>query len=99
MDAITRPATPRPDTSAPGMVWLPGGVFWMGSDKHYPEEARAHRVRVDGFWIDRFPVTNQEFRKFVEATNYQTLAERPPDPAVYAGASPDMLQPGSAVFF
>ena len=40
------------------MIWIPGGTFRMGSDKHYPEEAPAHRVTVDGFWIDRQPVTN-----------------------------------------
>jgi formylglycine-generating enzyme required for sulfatase activity len=80
------------------MVWLPGGTFWMGSDQHYPEEAKAHRVRVDGFWIDRAPVTNKEFQTFVEATNYKTLAERQPDPAAYPDAIPDMLHPGSAVF-
>ena len=34
------------------MVWVPGGTFQMGSDKHYPEEAPAHRVTVDGFWMD-----------------------------------------------
>ena len=35
-----------------GMVWIPGGTFLMGSDDHYPEEAPAHRVEVDGFWMD-----------------------------------------------
>ena len=44
------------------MVWIPGGTFRMGSDKHYPEEAPVHRVAVDGFWIDRTPVTNRQFR-------------------------------------
>jgi formylglycine-generating enzyme required for sulfatase activity len=43
------------------MVWIPGGAFLMGSDHHYPEEAPAHQVTVDGFWIDRHPVTNAEF--------------------------------------
>lgn len=38
------------------MAWIPGGTFWMGSDRHYPEEAPAHRVRVAPFWIDRTPV-------------------------------------------
>jgi formylglycine-generating enzyme len=47
------------------MIWVPGGTFRMGSDKHYPEEAPAHRVTVDGFWMDRYPVTNRQFRAFV----------------------------------
>ena len=46
------------------MAWIPGGIFMMGSDHHYPEEAPAHEVAVDGFWIDRTPVTNREFRRF-----------------------------------
>jgi formylglycine-generating enzyme len=50
------------------MIWIPGGTFLMGSDKHYPEEAPAHEVTVDGFWMDQHTVTNEEFRKFVEAT-------------------------------
>ncbi|WP_418291969.1 formylglycine-generating enzyme family protein [Methylobacterium durans] len=80
------------------MVRLPGGVFGMGSDQHYPEEAPVHRVEVDGFWIDRTPVTNAEFRVFVRATGYVTMAERRPDPKDYPGALPHMLQPGSLVF-
>jgi sulfatase modifying factor 1 len=80
------------------MVWVPGGTFRMGSDSHYPEEAPVHRVTVDGFWIDRAPVTNREFRKFVNATGYVTFAEIPPDPKDYPGALPHMLKPGSLVF-
>jgi formylglycine-generating enzyme required for sulfatase activity len=44
------------------MVGIPGGSFRMGSDKHYPEEAPSHRVTVGGFWIDRTPVTNPQFK-------------------------------------
>ncbi|WP_259703038.1 formylglycine-generating enzyme family protein [Synechococcus sp. CS-1324] len=62
------------------MVWIPGGSFVMGSDAHYPEEAPAHRVAVEGFWIDRSPVTNAQFRKFVKATGHVTVAEHPADP-------------------
>ena len=70
----------------------------MGSNQHYPEEAKAHRVRVDAFWMDRAPVTNKEFENFVEATHYKTFAERQPDAATYPDAIPEMLHPGSAVF-
>jgi hypothetical protein len=80
------------------MVWIPGGTFRMGSDQHYPEEAPAHKVHVDGFWIDRTPVTNREFRRFVEATGYVTFAEIAPDPKDYPGALPHMLKAGSLVF-
>jgi formylglycine-generating enzyme required for sulfatase activity len=80
------------------MLWIPGGEFLMGSDSHYPEEAPAHRVRVEGFWMDRCTVTNEEFKRFVEATGYVTLAERPADPADYPGAKPEMLAPSSTIF-
>ena len=81
-----------------GMVLISGGTFVMGSDKHYPEEAPAHRVSVSSFWIDRTPVTNREFRKFVNATGHVTLAELPPDPKDYPNALPHMLKPASLVF-
>jgi len=89
----------RSDTAARDcMVWIPAGVFEMGSDKHYPEEAPVHRVGVGGFWIDRTPVTNRQFKKFVQATGYVTSAEVAPDPKHYPGALPHMLYAGSLVF-
>jgi formylglycine-generating enzyme required for sulfatase activity len=87
-----------PLTELDGMVWIPGGTFTMGSDRHYPEEAPSHRVTVDGFWIDVEPVTNAQFRCFVEATGHVTLAERPANPADYPGAQPELLTPSSVVF-
>jgi formylglycine-generating enzyme len=86
------------DIRTEDMVWIPGGTSRMGSDQHYPEEAPSHRVTVDGFWIDRTPVTNWQFREFVRATGYITVAEIPPDPADYPGALPEMLYAGSLVF-
>ncbi|MBV9579738.1 MAG: formylglycine-generating enzyme family protein [Chloroflexi bacterium] len=80
------------------MVWIPGGVFTMGSDAHYPEEAPAHLANVDGFWMDRHAVTNEQFRRFVDATQYVTVAERRPNKADYPDARPEMLMPASAVF-
>jgi len=70
----------------------------MGSDAHYPEEAPAHRVHVDGFRIDRFEVTNADFAAFVDATGYLTVAERPLDPVDYPDAPAENLVPGSLVF-
>jgi formylglycine-generating enzyme required for sulfatase activity len=80
------------------MVWIPGGTFRMGSEQHYPEERPAHSVSVDGFWIDRYPVTNERFARFVAQANHETFAELPPNPAHYPGALPDMLYAGSLVF-
>ena len=86
---------PRPSEN---MMWVPGGTFLMGSNDHYPEEAPAHYVTVDGFWMDKSPVTNEQFNRFVEATGYLTVAERPLNPDDYPGALPGMLVPGSVVF-
>src|SRR5215204_105087 len=80
------------------MAWIPGGTFRMGSDSYYPEEAPAHSATVDGFWMDQYTVTNAEFSRFVEHTNYVTLAERFPNQADYPGAKPEMLVPASVVF-
>lgn len=82
----------------PDMIWIPGATYRMGSDAHYAEERPVHRVAVDGFWIDREPVTNGRFAEFVEATAHRTFAEIPPDPGDYPGALPDQLFAGSLVF-
>src|SRR5262245_28212997 len=69
----------RPPTDAPpGMAWIPGGEFTMGTDNpnSLSNERPAHRVKLDGFWMDEHDVTNAEFRKFVEATGYVTTAEK-----------------------
>ena len=80
------------------MVWIAGGAFLMGSDRHYPEEAPAHRVAVNGFWIDRFAVTNGDFQRFVAATGHVTLAERPAKAEDYPGAKAELLAPSSVIF-
>ena len=82
----------------PDMVWVPSTTYAMGSNDHYPEERPTHRVSVDGFWMDKYPVTNERFTRFVEATAYVTFAELPPNPADYPGALPEMLYAGSLVF-
>jgi formylglycine-generating enzyme required for sulfatase activity len=95
--------------SAPaGTVWIPGGEFTMGTDSDlgWPEEKPAHRVRVDGFWMDETLVTNAQFQKFVEATGYVTTAERAPTleeimqqmPPGTPPPKPEQLVPGSLVF-
>ena len=80
------------------MVWIPGGTCVVGSDAHYPEERPAHEVAVDGFWMDRYPVTNERFARFVQATGHVTFAEIAPNAADYPGALAEMLHPGSLVF-
>lgn len=92
----------------PAMVWVPAGEFTMGWDgpEGRPDERPAHRVRVDGFWIDTTEVTNAQFRAFVEATGYVTTAERPIDwdelkkqlPPGTPKPPDDVLEPGSLVF-
>lgn len=107
---LTRLAGSRPESaSAPeGMVWIPPGEFWMGTDARdaWKDEKPAHRVRVDGFWIDPTEVTNAQFQKFVDATQYLTTAERAPTAEEILAQSPpgtpppppELLVPGSLVF-
>ena len=88
----------RGQARAGDMVWVPGGGFLMGSEDFYPEERPVREVEVDGFWMDDHPVTVAEFSRFVAATGYVTVAERPLDAAQYPDADPDLLRPGSLVF-
>jgi formylglycine-generating enzyme required for sulfatase activity len=81
------------------MMWIPGGEFWMGCENcGMPDALPVHLAYVDGFWMDRTPVTNAEFERFVAATGYVTVAERKPDSREFPSAPPEMLVPGSAVF-
>ncbi len=96
------------DSKPEGMVWVPAGEFTMGWDgpEGRPDERPSHRVRVDGFWIDVTEVTNAQFRAFVDATGYVTVAERPIDweelKKQVAPGTPkppdEVLAPGSLVF-
>ena len=91
--------TPPPGTAPDGMIWVPGGTFWMGCENcGMPDALPAHVVTVSGFWMDRAPVTNAEFARFVNATGYLTVAERPLNPRDFPGVPADKLVPGSAVF-
>jgi formylglycine-generating enzyme required for sulfatase activity len=80
------------------VVRIPPQTALLGSDVHYPEEAPAREVTLDGFWMQRRQVTNADFAAFVEATGYVTVAEQAPNPDDYPGAPPENLQPGSMVF-
>lgn len=91
--------TAPPGSAPPGMTWIPGGEFTMGSDHPMAGDARPrHRVRVHGFWMDTTEVTNAQFAQFVEATGYVTVAERPLDPAEFPGLLPAERAPGAVVF-
>jgi formylglycine-generating enzyme len=81
----------------PGMVWIPEGRFWMGT-AHMEDAQPVHEVEVKGFWMDRTDVTNEEFTRFVKATGYLTIAERPLDPNQFPNLGPDELAAGSVVF-
>jgi formylglycine-generating enzyme len=85
-------------SDTPGMLWLPGGEFTMGSDRFYPEERPARRVRVPAFRIDRHPVTNRQFAAFVAAAGFRTFAEIAPTVADYPGLPECMAKAGSLVF-
>ena len=80
------------------MVRIDGGTFRMGSDEFYPDEQPVHESTVGSFLIDRYAVTNADFARFVDATGYVTVAERPMDPADYPGVSAEDLVPGAMVF-
>src|ERR1043166_8829532 len=81
-----------PPAAPPGMTWIPGGTFMMGTDDpRFPDSGPIHKVTVHGFWMDKTEVTNAEFAKFVEATGYVTVAEKP------MGGPNGGLPPGSLV--
>jgi formylglycine-generating enzyme len=107
--APTVPRLAAPPTSVPpGMVWIPGGEFSMGSDTASDSLCRLpgvtrdaqpiHRVAVDAFWMDATEVTNEEFAAFVRATGYVTIAEQRPSRTEFPDARPEDLVAGSTVF-
>ncbi|MEZ4449686.1 MAG: SUMF1/EgtB/PvdO family nonheme iron enzyme [Nannocystaceae bacterium] len=81
----------------PDAVWVPGGALSFG-DVVLPEEGPIVAVEIEGFWIDRREVTNDQFAAFVRSTGYVTEAERP----IAADAHPElpagMRRPGGLVF-
>ena len=87
----------QPEKPPEGMVWIPAGRVCHGR-RAFPDAVPLHKVQVNGFWMDRTEVTNEQFARFVAATGYKTVAERQPEPERYPGAKKELLVPGSAVF-
>ena len=96
--APTLPTKLRRYQPRPGMVWIKGGQFRMGSDRNEPEEAPARTASVDGFWIDAMPVTNRQFSRFVLATDWLTSAERNADALERPMGPGGVAGPASLVF-
>ncbi len=80
------------------MVWIPSGKFTMGATNGQADEIPLHEIELDGFWMDRFEVTNEDFARFAEATGHITIAERKPKPEDFPGVPEENLVPGSIVF-
>lgn len=86
------------------MVLIEGKTFLMGNEKPagngeiYPEEGPMHKVEVSSFWIDKYEVTNAQFKEFVDATGYITFAEKPLSREVFPVAPEEQLVPGATVF-
>ena len=69
----------RPDVEPiePAMADIPGGTFTMGDDaRGRPIEKPAHVVEVSAYRIGKYEVTNEEYRRFCDATG----RPYPPDP-------------------
>ncbi|MEM6700056.1 MAG: formylglycine-generating enzyme family protein, partial [Bacteroidota bacterium] len=107
-ESLVQKTQPKKDIDKTGMVLIPAGTFSMGGDNEQArqDEFPKHQVQVDSFWMDATEVTNQQFAEFVEATNYQTVAERPIDweemkkelPPNTPKPPDSVLQPGALVF-
>ncbi len=94
----TGPKAPPPGSSTEGMIWIPSGAFYMGSEDGQSDEKPVHRVIIEGFWMDKTEVTNEQFARFVRETGYTTTAERKPDPKDFPGVPLENLVAEAIVF-
>jgi sulfatase modifying factor 1 len=92
--------TPMPSVGreVDGMMWIPAGTFWMGSENGKPDEQPVHEVTIHAFWMDKTEVTNEQFKKFVDATGYVTVAERAPKKEDFPNTPQEALVPGALTF-
>tara|TARA_R110002073_G_scaffold72537_1_gene177150 strand:- start:118820 stop:119929 length:1110 start_codon:yes stop_codon:yes gene_type:complete len=93
-----------------GMIWVEGKTFNQGAKQDdqfaMKREMPAHQVTVDGFFMDIHEVTNKQFKAFVDATGYVTVAEKPIDweelkkdlPEGTPKPPDSILQPGCMTF-
>ena len=102
IDIISLAASPE------GMVYIPAGSFTMGgkSDQAAKDEFPRHQVNVSQFFMDATEVSNDQYKEFIDATGYVTIAERKVDweemklelPPGTPKPGDDILEPGSMVF-
>ncbi|MEN8694713.1 MAG: formylglycine-generating enzyme family protein [Akkermansiaceae bacterium] len=101
---VNAPETKPTEVNLEDMVLIPGGTYRRGASlksgeaENYPEELPAHDVTIEPFYLDTHEVTNAQFRKFVEATNYKTQAEKGWSKIDFPNAPVESLQPGALVF-
>ncbi|MDH3648444.1 MAG: formylglycine-generating enzyme family protein [Saprospiraceae bacterium] len=109
LDAIDKiQVDPNQSKDQSGMVLITGNEFQMGgdNDQAMEDEMPKHPVRVDDFWMDETEVTNRQFKAFVDATAYETVAEQVIDidelmkqlPPGTPRPDPSVLEPFSLVF-
>jgi formylglycine-generating enzyme required for sulfatase activity len=60
--------------AAPNLARIPAGDFLMGAADAEEDQRPVHRVTVGEFYIGRYPVTNDEYAKFVRATGHAAPA-------------------------
>ena len=82
----------------PGQTYRRGNEYNPGNDKMYREEAPPHMVTVSGFWIDKYEVTNAQFKEFVDATGYVTFAEKSLSKEEFPRKPPEQMVPGATIF-
>lgn len=104
IDTAKWPPQPWPEN----MVWVPAGEYTMGGigNEARKDEFPLHKVKVDGFWMDKTEITIGEFKRFVKATHFVTTAEQKPEwdqlkkqlPPGTPKPDDNLLVPGSLVF-
>ena len=81
--------TKKAKSVPPDFVRIPAGEFMMGSPEdepgRYSDEGPQHSVRLSEFYMSKYVVTLEEFRKFIEDTKYETDAEKSNSSGIWDG--------------